>query len=336
MRESKRIGWIDMAKGYGMICVIIGHLQELPGLIAYVYTFHMPLFFFLSGYVLKTNMSFYEFLKRKIKGILIPYFGLGIPALLFFIAGHIYKNDLIIADSLKVFFSFLIQRRWGTIWFLACLFWLNIFFYLLVNFILDERILGIVVIILTLAGLIYYRLGGRPLVWNIDVCFTALPFFYMGYTLKNIKKLREILFYSKYKNLILGFCIILNPVAGFLSWLIAGEGLEMANCLYGVEVLVYASAFSGIVYMLALSRKFTLRIIQYIGENSLIYLAWHQTIMIPFIKELCEKCNIFQWENPTVIQSVIKIIIYLVLIIVPLTIANLIIRKTPLRVIIGK
>ena len=88
--------------------------------------------------------------------------------------------------------------------------------------------------------------------------------------------------------------------------------------------------------MLALSRKFTLRIIQYIGENSLIYLAWHQTIMIPFIKELCEKCNIFQWENPTVIQSVIKIIIYLVLIIVPLTIANLIIRKTPLRVIIGK
>ena len=43
--ENKRIGWIDIAKGYGILLVILGHLNV--GLLGkWIYTFHMPLFFF--------------------------------------------------------------------------------------------------------------------------------------------------------------------------------------------------------------------------------------------------------------------------------------------------
>ena len=45
-----RIGWIDTAKGIGLLCVILGHLS-IPLVDAWVYFFHMPLFFFLSGVV---------------------------------------------------------------------------------------------------------------------------------------------------------------------------------------------------------------------------------------------------------------------------------------------
>ena len=83
---NKRVEWIDIAKGYGILCVIIGHLP-LPffrALRGEIYTFHMPLFFFLSGCVFSVNKyNFKEFLKRKIKTIVVPYFALGIPMIIF-------------------------------------------------------------------------------------------------------------------------------------------------------------------------------------------------------------------------------------------------------------
>lgn len=49
-REYSRIKWLDIAKGIGMVCVILGHYivtEEGPLYIikAVVYSFHMPLFF---------------------------------------------------------------------------------------------------------------------------------------------------------------------------------------------------------------------------------------------------------------------------------------------------
>jgi polysaccharide biosynthesis protein PslL len=43
--------WIDVAKGLGIITVVIGH-SEIPFAKHYFYWFHMPLFFILSGYFL--------------------------------------------------------------------------------------------------------------------------------------------------------------------------------------------------------------------------------------------------------------------------------------------
>lgn len=44
----------DMMKGIGIILVIIGHLAHGFGwLVPAIYTFHMPLFFILSGYFYK-------------------------------------------------------------------------------------------------------------------------------------------------------------------------------------------------------------------------------------------------------------------------------------------
>ena len=75
--KSNRILWIDAAKGIGLLCVILGHLG-VPYLSTLVYTFHMPLFFFLSGIVFSgSKYSPAEFLKRKLKSLVLPYFTLG-------------------------------------------------------------------------------------------------------------------------------------------------------------------------------------------------------------------------------------------------------------------
>ena len=49
---------------------------------------------------------------------------------------------------------------------------------------------------MTLLGLVYYKSGGLPLPWNIDACFMAIPFFFVGCVLKQFKDI------LKYTNLI--------------------------------------------------------------------------------------------------------------------------------------
>ena len=55
MKEAnkKRILWIDYAKAFAMFFVVIGHVNSGNYLTNWIYSFHMPLFFFLSGITVK-------------------------------------------------------------------------------------------------------------------------------------------------------------------------------------------------------------------------------------------------------------------------------------------
>lgn len=51
----ERILWVDAAKGIGIAMVVFSHLTEPgQGSRTFVFSFHMPLFFFLSGVVFST------------------------------------------------------------------------------------------------------------------------------------------------------------------------------------------------------------------------------------------------------------------------------------------
>lgn len=54
---KKRICYIDIAKGFAMLCIIAGHFG-ITSANRFVYTFHVPLFFLLSGYFLSTKTDF--------------------------------------------------------------------------------------------------------------------------------------------------------------------------------------------------------------------------------------------------------------------------------------
>ena len=71
--QTKRIEALDVAKGIGIILVIIGHLSS-SYLHDWIYSFHMPLFFIISGICFKTEKypSFLFFLKQRIRTLAIP------------------------------------------------------------------------------------------------------------------------------------------------------------------------------------------------------------------------------------------------------------------------
>ena len=78
--ETKRIEWLDVIKALGIILVYFGH-AHVSGYI-YIYMFHMPMFFIISGFCWNEeknrSMSFKAFAKKKFKAYMIPYFKVAI------------------------------------------------------------------------------------------------------------------------------------------------------------------------------------------------------------------------------------------------------------------
>ena len=83
--NTKRLDWIDIAKGIGIILVVLGHTlvpqvreTDFAGFLwIFIYNFHMPLFFFLSGYLFEKGLPHYtnkgKFILGKLQYLMLPY-----------------------------------------------------------------------------------------------------------------------------------------------------------------------------------------------------------------------------------------------------------------------
>ena len=337
METNKRITWLDAAKGYGILLVIFAHVDYYSFLRGFIYTFHMPLFFFLSGYVFSQKDSFGKFLWAKVKRIIIPYFCLGIPMILFDVYWQ-NRNKFVRfpLDWVKgEFLSLLEQKRLWTLWYIACLFFLNLLFYALVRWIKNEKILAIVVGLITVAGLVYYRLGGQPFYWNIDTCMTALPFFYVGYLCRKKEILEKYVFPFSKKWILVIVSVVVTLICLLINLAVTENHLEMYYGQYGVEPITYLGAFAGILLIVLLSWKFVGKVIRYLGRNSMIYYAWHQTIVIPLVDEFYRKQGYFQQLKLSTMQFFCKNVISVVMICLVLTVVSILINHTFLRVAVG-
>ena len=111
-------------------------LQAIRSLVGWVYRFHMPLFFVLSGAVTGlsarplTQQGFPAFLKKKALRLLVPFFLAGVFFLIPVkrLAG--YYDSL--AEALYSFTSLTSATEYGHLWFLVSLFWVSLMFYGLV------------------------------------------------------------------------------------------------------------------------------------------------------------------------------------------------------------
>ena len=76
-QSTKRVAFLDVMKGIGILFVCLGHSVSTMAhpLNVFVLSFHMPLFFFVSGVVFMSDAqrSFKEFVIRKMRAILLPY-----------------------------------------------------------------------------------------------------------------------------------------------------------------------------------------------------------------------------------------------------------------------
>lgn len=191
---DRRIEWIDSAKAFGMLLVYIGHCF-IPGVNQYIYSFHLSLFFIISGFCWRNekylNLSFSEFAFKKIRSYIIPYFKICVVCFVpFCLLTGLLQYGLQIEFwkyILRYLFGIFVYSR-GTlewlpncspVWFLTCLFCAE-----LVLFLIMKAKLPLLLIIIS--GCIGYEMSllGKIFPWNIDSAMTAIPLIYMGMLLK--------------------------------------------------------------------------------------------------------------------------------------------------------
>jgi fucose 4-O-acetylase-like acetyltransferase len=113
-----RAAWVDRAKGYGIILVVIGHVSIVDRLVLDILIFHMPLFFFLSGVTFKPFAG-RERALAKVQSMLLPYvaFGLFVTACLL-AANLAFGMGLVIPGPLHFLLGGnLLVGAFGTFWF---------------------------------------------------------------------------------------------------------------------------------------------------------------------------------------------------------------------------
>ena len=140
-RKTTRLPWIEVAKAFGIILVVYGHFAERLYeanyhaaflQVKFLFAFTIPFFFVLSGYVYRDRgEDFRTFLKSHAASRLIPVLVFNLLGLVVFLALYPPADK---ASLKEVLFDVLSWARghptynWA-MWFLVCLFTLEIIHY---------------------------------------------------------------------------------------------------------------------------------------------------------------------------------------------------------------
>lgn len=129
---ENRVKWIDACKGLGIILVLLGYAPISRPLADYIFSFHMPLFFFISGYLLNVNKEkrIIEFIILKIRTLLIPYVSFSLISIILMSL----INDTFVSSWSEFFRSMIISKRNEIfynipLWFLTTLFLIEILYF---------------------------------------------------------------------------------------------------------------------------------------------------------------------------------------------------------------
>ena len=153
--DGERIVFVDYAKAIGIFLVVFAHCvyeysDGMAVLCHFIYSFHMPLFFVISGFLLSLKTSGQKNLLKMGKRLLIPYFfwSLVYIALLFILPEY----NLNVKERLCAVVT---GRGIAPLWFLWDLFFSEVVFVFLFSFLQTNKKRKIVFVLLVLAVVTY-------------------------------------------------------------------------------------------------------------------------------------------------------------------------------------
>jgi len=270
MQNNKnRIEYIDLFKGIGIVIMIMGHIGFPKSFNIIKASFNMPMFFFISGFLLKEYDSL-NFIRRKFKALILPYLEFGL---------FNFVMCLFLVDNFKVgryferFFFFNNHKALdicGALWFFTALFFVNIIYYFLHKYLQKKYLLIVITAIVTIEAFYKIRLP-----FSIDSAIYMLPVFLIGYEFKKYYKTLDNL---KLKTLLYIISIATIPLVLYNH--ASGVRTHHFHNLF----IYYPCMLIDCISIFYLSKDcvnlFGSKLIIYIGKNSLNYMCLNQLIIL--------------------------------------------------------
>lgn len=279
----ERKDWIDQLRGFTFFIVIMCHASVI-GVISHVgASFHMPLFFMISGLLFNPdkvlNNNLFAQIGHKFKSIIIPYFWIVFslfPAWVF--NYHIlrkknpnYWNTLIgnIVSQDKIH-----PATVNPVWFLGALFFAYLYILIIVK-IAGRHQLVRFVMMLYIMGLGFY-LSDMQLPYHVNTGMVGAGYIYIGYLARRYILEKDIL--KRYKQLMIMLLITIGFVSAFSNktvYMVYGQ-------YHSIPLFLTSSLTFGIALILIFSGSSKDRVLAYLGRNTMLALGAHISLIRMF------------------------------------------------------
>ena len=292
---AERITWIDFAKGFAIVLMVLGHaicndLQKL------IFVFHMPFFFIMAGYLLNFEKwggaeNYRAFATKLFKRLLVPYY---LANILFFPIWFVVCHEL---GYLNYFWEWCTYKPLnffteifigdgtnlvlGQLWFLPTLFLTQIILIFLYNHLIKigAKIFLFAVAIVSCAGFVIKNFFLLPM--GLDIAFAMQIFLLAGILIRRHKVLDKMDF-----KLCGALILILLGVFYF------NETIDVNTRIYGNPLLFYAGGLAGTLLVMKLSALIAnvniFSVISYCGRQTMMVLVMHTILLNIFYDVLID------------------------------------------------
>lgn len=293
--KEKRLKDLDMAKGIGIILVVAGHSgMASEAVVTWLSSFHMPLFFILSGmlayYKKEEQHPVFYSIKKKARALLVPYAFFSVIYLLIDLYYIIRGREIQLADAVLQTISF---SGLSVLWFLPALFIGEILFLSLRKH-TSGPVTAVCCCALCFGCLCLERLCGL-----YDMPRDSSFFLWLGYLITALLRGGISAAFVG-----MGYCVmwLREKTDSFglsrIGYFVAAVVFFLAN--YGVicrngrtdfrylsfqnPVLYFAGAFLGSMAVVCLCRALPpVRLLSYLGSNSLVIMLTHLDCFVMYI-----------------------------------------------------
>ena len=290
-RET-RVEHIDLFRAMGIILMIMGHIKFGSHFDKWIHAFHMPMFFFVSGWFYKgaEGISAWERIRKKAKSLLFPYICFEIlqwGILLLFVPEYRSSKILyyiLFENTYKIPIekgTFGISPIPGAMWFLTAIFFADVIYYVIDKFVGCNRKSHIIILILAVFGMLFPTVLPLRLPLALDAALAGLFFFHIARMIRG-RKAESILEMKLWQSLLLA--------AAFSALIMACPEINMRTGSYGFYLPFWINALGVIAAGWSLSRyaelflkrfaKWIFLWMKNIGRNSIVYLCLNQSVIL--------------------------------------------------------
>ncbi len=284
MTATRRIPFIDFMKSMCIMLIVMFHIDHdffnsvLPNLNNALQAFRLPMYYFISGIFFKRYGGFIDFTRRKVNNILVPFCFFIVLAyvlrLLEFAVRWMFGAAPIDISLFHLIEPFCL-RYWEMttpIWFLLSLFWCNILFYVMQQWLKPMWIIYLVAMALSVIG---YLCGIFHVVLplELDTSLVAMPYFVLGHEVKRLGGLQP----SRYDRWgVVALVMVVLPIY------LLSDNIHLLNQALPAYWKLYRLPFVAILALFWACKSLPrIPVICHYGRYSLIILGTHTMIYVP-------------------------------------------------------
>ncbi len=278
---GKRLRWIDVAKGFCLYAVMLGHISD-ANINRIVYPFHLTVFFLLSGYTLKKKEIDRDFVAGKFRRLMIPYFitcfcVTVMDVVNLIVQRHEYSivqitrtlwldlfRTFVASGSVKKILTYDVGVRIGAIWFLPAMFFGVLAAQFLVSYVRGWKKQFAIAGMLYIAGVLSAEFVWLP--FSLQPAAVSVLFILCGYYIKSSGLLGKL---KPYHYLLMAAVFLLSIYTRKTH--IYFVSCSMGDLLYGPVTAISAS-----LLVIGLAVKIGhFYPLEFVGKHSLLFLCVH-------------------------------------------------------------